>query len=204
MTLSQYLSGQPLRWVLILIPLPLLLSGYYVFGKIQTFRFLHQEMERIQTKACLLSSAKKKEAALLDPLQHTDPHYLDHLHSLHFLIPEIKRLESFLVDNPEEETLFKRLQFLKTRNQLLFSEGISQSCPQFKEVEEIQQYTVEMNEEDLKKLLSMIEGGTIWPYGPKEGKPLFVITEFSLTKRELVRDEKVFAVSMKLLKREGV
>jgi len=68
----------------------------------------------------------------------------------------------------------------------------------------VQQHVVEVNEEDLKRLLCLIEGTTIWPYGPKEGRPLLIIKDFKLSKKELFSKEKVFSLSMQLIKRENL
>lgn len=187
--------------ILFLFPLPLLIYGAKVFYKLQHLSFLENEAIRVKNKALLFQKNQQKESSLLLP---SDPHYLDkHIESLHFLLPEIKKLEAIVSENPENESLFKRLQHLKSKqNQLLFAETSTRSAELFREVEEVQQYSVEMNEEDLKRLLCLIEGGAIWPYGPKEGKPLFIITDFKLTKKDLIDKEKVFSVSMKLLKKE--
>ncbi len=66
-----------------------------------------------------------------------------------------------------------------------------------------QQTPIELNEEDLKRLLCLIEGATIWPYGPKEGRPQLIIKDFTLSKKELPSQEKVYVVSIQLIKREN-
>jgi hypothetical protein len=139
-------------------------------------------------------------------LKNPDPHYLDkHVEPLTFLLPEIKKLETIQLENPDEEQIAKRLQWLKEGdNRLRFSEEQIRANALFRETEEKQQHSVELNEEDLKKLLCLIEGITIWPYGPKEGRPQLIIKEFKLTKKELSSYEKVFVVSMQLIKRENL
>jgi hypothetical protein len=142
---------------------------------------------------------------LLTSLKNPDPHYLDkNVETLTFLLPEVKKLESLLAENPEEEQLGRRLQFLKNGNRLIFSEEQIRTNDLFTEVEEKQQNPVEMNEEDLKKLLCLIEGITIWPYGPKEGRPQLIIKDFRLSKKELSSQEKVYVVSIQLIKRENL
>lgn len=192
--------------VLFLAPLPLLFVCYHTFSSWQHLNLLDTEAERILTKVVQAKQSNEKQAALLAPLKHSDPHYLDkYIETLTFLLPETKKIEALVAENPENDTLVKQLaQLTSTHNRLLFSEGAIRSNDQFKEIEAIQQHPVEMNEEDLKRLLCLIEGNTIWPYGPKEGRPLFVITDFKLSKKELADKEKVFVVSMKLLKRESL
>jgi hypothetical protein len=86
---------------------------------------------------------------------------------------------------------------------LVFVEEAVRSTELFREVELSQQQPVEVNEEDLKRLLCLIEGVTIWPYGPKEGRPLFIIKDFKLSKQELPSKEKVFLIAMQLIRREA-
>jgi hypothetical protein len=125
--------------------------------------------------------------------------------SLTFLLPEIKKLEAIQSENPDEEQVGGRLQFLKEgSNRLTFAEEQIRTNESFREIEEQQQHPVEMNEEDLKKLLCLIEGITIWPYGPKEGRPQLIIKDFKLSKKEISSQEKVFVVSMQLIKRENL
>jgi len=135
-------------------------------------------------------------------LKNPDPHYLDkYIETLTFLVPELKKLEAS--ENTEE--MQKRLQFIKDgANRLVFSEEEVRMAERLREIEEKQQHSVEMNEEDLKKLLCLIEGVTIWPYGPKEGRPQLIIKDFKLSKKKLSSQDKVFVVSMELIKRENI
>lgn len=108
-----------------------------------------------------------------------------------------------LVENPLNVDLQRRLQFLKsTSNRLIFIEEKRRKAKGFVEIEEKQQYPVEVNEEDLKRTLSLIEGMTIWPYGPKENPPQLLIRGLELTRKESASQEKVFLLRMHLLRRE--
>jgi hypothetical protein len=190
--------------VFILAPLPLLLVCFHTVQSWQQLTELEAEAERISLKVLQTKQSNEKHTSFLAPLKHSDPQYLNkHVETLTFLLPEVKKIEFLVADNPENETLLKQLHHLTSgHNRLLFSENATRSNDQFKETELTQQQPVEMNEEDLKRLLCLIEGTTIWPYGPKEGRPLFLITDFKLSKQEFVDKEKVFLVSMQLLKRE--
>src|SRR6267154_2838899 len=189
-------------WLLLIVaPIPFFIFLFnFVFG-LQKLEQLEDEMERIHTKMIILQESQRKESVLLSSLKNPDPHYLDkHVETLTFLLPEIKKLETVQFENPEDELIAKRLQSLKEGgNRLRFSEEQIRNNEHFRETEEKQQQPVEMNEEDLKKLLCLIEGITIWPYGPKEGRPQLIINDFKLTKKELSSHEKVFVVSMQLI-----
>jgi hypothetical protein len=194
-------------WTMLITgPLPFIFFLFHFFFGMQKLEQAEQEMERIHLKTLHLKETQRKESALLFSLKNPDPHYLGkHLETLTFLLPEIKKLETLYAENVEDEQISKRLQFLKEgSNRLQFSEEQIRNHEVFRETEEKQQHPIEINEEDLKKLLCLIEGVTIWPYGPKDGRPQLIIRDFKLTKKELPNQEKVFVVSMHLLKRENL
>jgi hypothetical protein len=192
--------------LLAIAPLPFFASLAHFFSGLQTLKELESELVRVSAKMVSNQALENKEASLLLALKNPDPHYLDkHVETLNFLLPEVKKLEAFQMEHPEDEQIAKRLLSLKaTQNRLTFSEEQIRTNELFREVEEKQQRPIEVNEEDLKKLLCLIEGVTIWPYGPKEGRPLFIIKDFTLSKKELFAKEKIFIVSMQLIKRESV
>jgi hypothetical protein len=187
-------------------PTPFIFFLFNFFFELQKLEQLEEEIERTHMKMVVMQESQKKESALLSALKSPDPQYLDkHVETLTFLLPEIKKLETIQLENPEEEQIPKRLQLLKDGgNRLRFSEEEIRTNELFRETEEKQQQSIELNEEDLKKLLCLIEGVTIWPYGPKEGRPQLIIKDFKLTRKELSPNEKVYVVMMQLLKRENL
>jgi hypothetical protein len=192
--------------LLLAAPVPFLFFLFNFFFGLQKLEQLEEEMERIHMKMVVMQESQKKESALLSALKSPDPQYLDkHVETLTFLLPEIKKLETIQLENPEEEQIAKRLQLLKNGgNRLRFSEEEIRANELFRETEEKQQQSIDINEEDLKKLLCLIEGVTIWPYGPKEGRPQLIIKDFKLTRKELSPNEKVYVVMMQLIKRENL
>jgi hypothetical protein len=200
------LSNAALWSILAVAPIPFFFFLMnFIFG-IQKMNELEQEMERIHSRSVLSQEILRKESSLLNSLKNPDHHYLDkHIETLTFLLPEVKKLEAISVENPHDEQIIKRLQFLKEGgNALVFSEEQIRNNDIFREIEEKQQHPIEINEEDLKKLLCLIEGITIWPYGPKEGRPQLIIKDFKLSKKEISPQEKVFIISMQLIKRENL
>lgn len=165
-----------------------------------------ERAKRLAYKTALSTSGQDQNLALLSRLSQADRFYLDkHLESLLFLETEIKQTEALLVEDPHNLSLKKRLDFLKSgNNRLLFTEGKVKQNQLVREMEEKQQTPVEMNEEDLKKMLSLIEEVPIWPYDTKENKPQFLIRRFHLERKQRTADDAVFSVSMELIKREGV
>lgn len=192
--------------LLIAAPVPFLILLFNFFLGMQKLEQLEEEMERVHTKMLVMQENQIKESSLLSSLKNPDPHYLDkHMETLTFLLPEIKKLETIQLENPEDEQIVKRLQQLKDGyNRLRFSEEQIRANEIFRETEEKQQQPIELNEEDLKKLLCLIEGVTIWPYGPKEGRPQLIVKDFKLARKELSPNEKVYVVMMELIKRENL
>ncbi len=183
-----------------LSPLPFLICVIHFICKLQESSVWEGEFERIHAKAAHMQQIQHRESVLLAPLKGSDPRYLDRqLESLHFALPEIKKLEAMRADHPDVEKVIQRLK----EERLVFVEEAVRSNELFREVELRQQQPIEVNEEDLKRLLCLIEGVTIWPYGPKEGRPLFIIKEFKLSKQELPSKEKVFLIAMQLIRREA-
>ncbi len=191
--------------ILLLLPCALLLLFLsHFWGQWQALQEISSEVSRVYEKNLSKEGSQKKESSFLEKLKKADHFYIDkHLESLTFLEPEIKKIEGMLTTDPLNVELKKRLQTLKSSaNQLLFVEEKTRKSKGFSEIEEKQQYPVEMNEEDLKRTLSLIEGITIWPYGPKENPPQLIIRDLELICKDLPSQEKVFVVRMDLLRRE--
>lgn len=199
------LSPFTIGLLLFAAPLPFFIFFFHFIFGVQKLEQLEEEMNRIHHKMVFLQEAQRKENFLLASLKDPDPHYLDkYVETLTFLLPEIKKLEAIQSENLEDEQITKKLQWLKEGgNRLRFSEEHIRANELFRETEEKQQNPIELNEEDLKKLLCLIEGTTIWPYGPKEGLPQLIIKDFKLAKKELPSHEKLYTVSMELIKREN-
>lgn len=184
----------PLLLALFLLPLLCLLLFY------QNKRSRLEELK--STIAALEVSARQaaKEKELQKELEATvDPHFLDkYVESLVFLEPEIKRLQALHTHHPNNDSLAKRLYFLKEgQNKLTLIEekrdrnGIEQKL----------QHPIEMNEEDLKKLLVLVEGVLIHPYIPKKERPDLAFLEFDLSKKQGFGEEEVYVVDFTLVKR---
>jgi len=163
-----------------------------------------QKLQLLQKRSRLFIHKKQKEDLLLSQMNGADPYYLDkYVESLSFLDSEIKKWQRLSADKPIE-AIEKRLNFLcSDKNRLFFAEGEIIQEGSFKEVEEIQKHPVEVNEDDLKRILCAIEGVKIAPYTSPDKHPQILIKQFDLTKKTHPEiKEKVFVLSMHLLKRE--
>ena len=193
-------------WCLLcLAPLPTLYFIFHYFSSVQHIKTLSERIEAVHVRKEQSQSIEKLQHSLLSSLSQSDPFYIDkHLESLTFLESEMKKLQVLCAESIADETLIKRMQFLKEgENRLLFSEEKINTKDKLREVVEKQQHPVEIDEEDLKKLLCLIEGMTIWPYGPKEGRPQLLFQDFTLLKNRTHAQDRVFNINMTLIKREN-
>jgi hypothetical protein len=110
----------------------------------------------------------------------------------------------------DEEQIKKRLQFLTNgQNKISFVEGSVKTYQSFQETTESLAHPVEVTLEDLKTILSRIEGSSIGdsalaqdPANPISC-PHLIITECKLEKKKGLTQE-VFSLDLKVLKREYV
>src|SRR5262249_902807 len=135
-----------------------------------------------------------------------DHFYIDkHLETLSFLQPEIEGLQKALSNKnfPDDENIKKRLEFLTGPSKnMVFTEGVVQSTPQFQEVTESLVHPVEVNEDDLRTILARIEGTQIGSEAPSPNRPQLIILDFKLERKSVTEKNQVFVLNLKLLKRE--
>lgn len=193
-------------WALLLIaPLPIFYFLFHYSVTVERLKTLDEKMEILHARKEQSEAVQKRQHSVLTSLVQSDLFYIDkHIETLTFLEPEIKKMETLFTENAIDDSVQKRLHFLKNGpNRLVFAEDKIRSKDKIREVTERQQHPVEMSEEDLRKLLCLVEGVTIWPYGPREGRPQLIIQDFHLLKKRVDAQEPVFVVNMNLIKREN-
>ncbi len=193
-------------WALLLLfPLPIFYFLFHYSLTVERMKTLDEKMEILHARKEQSETLQQRQHSFLSSLANSDPFYIDkYLETLTFLESEIKKAEALISETHIEETAQKRLHFLKEGpNRLLFAEDKIRSKNKIREVMERQQHSVEMNEEDLKKTLCLVEGVMIWPYGPKEGHPQLVFQDFQLTRKRQDASDHVFVVNMNIIKREN-
>ena len=173
-------------WLLLLAPLPSCLIILHGYHRLYQLKELANTTQIIHKKILCNELVQKKEENILSQLKASDPQYLDkYVESLCFLQPEQKKLQTLLAENRVDGTSSQRLNWISQENHLTFFEEKIRKHSLFCEVEERQQKTIQLNEEDLKQLLCFIEQVHIWPYGPKPGAPFLFITDFNLVKKSI-------------------
>jgi hypothetical protein len=187
-----------------LFPLGCVLSLY--LSQSGSLEEVRNQLEMIQDQVFV---KEKKQALNLSVRQHfrdADHFYIDkYLETLVFLEPEIEFLQKMSNDKnfADDERIKKRLEFLtSSANGFVFSEGVVQSYPLFQETIETLIHPVEVNVNDIQKILSRIEGIAIGSHQTGPHRPQLLITEFKLDKKKHSDKHEVFTLNLKLLKRE--
>ncbi len=190
----------------ILSTLPVLIAVFFLFLKLNQLQDLEERFAAAVRKEKTASERKMRKEKFLQRYSQADPYFLDReIESFPLLQKEKEKLESLLHHPafPESQSIKNRLAFLY-ENRLTFMEENIQSSSQIKEVEEKQRRPVQMDEQDLKKILSLIEDIPVDSYTPPVQSPQILIKNFWLKKQETSLQTEVFEVEMNLLKREWI
>lgn len=154
--------------------------------ELQGVEALEREISTLSIKEVQAKEISQRAETLAKDLAVADHFYLDkHVETLSFLGQKKGVYPSDVLDN-----------------RLLFAEEKITKDDAFIEVEERQQHPVALNMEDLKHLLSSIEGVSVDSFTPKPGRPQLIIRDFHLKKAPISSEEEIFIVDMKLIKRE--
>ena len=188
----------------LLTALPLLSATLFLFLEKGSLHELEGRFAAAARKEKIAFERKSRKERFIQRYSHADPYFIDQqIESFPLLMAEKERLESLLHHPafPESAVLKERLQFLNG-NRLAFAEENIKSSSQLKEVEEKQRHAVQMDEQDIQKILSLIEDVPIGPYLPSSRSPQILIKEFRLKKQETPLQTQVWEAEMDLFKRE--
>lgn len=189
-----------------LVPIFFVIANF--IAKMNALEELQSNMEHIEQLAFMREKKQSLNMIVKETYKQADHFYIDkHLETLSFLEPEIETLQK-LINNKYfagDETVKSRLEFLTgPSNDMLFSEGNVQAYPFFQETIDTLARPVEINLEDLKHILALIEGVPIGTYKPGPKRPQLIILDFKLDKKEATPNNDVFLLNMKILKREFI
>jgi hypothetical protein len=186
--------------------LPLIFSTFYSIW--QSHKVSQLEDFFYQSLQGGKASLKRKaiEESFFNRYNHADPYFLDHkIETLRLLEKERQTIQT-LINHPataQKKQLLERLAFLSGKeNTLSFTEQNPRSSHLIKETEEKQHHLVEVDEEDLKTLLALIEDRPIETHLPEENPPQLLIEQFHLQRTVSPIGTEVFLLDMSLLKRE--
>jgi hypothetical protein len=187
--------------------LPFSLSFLYFSIENQKIELLGERVLFVQNKLKTQDIQGKKEKKNLRLIKNSKPSYLEEsLKSLSFLKRERQKWKIHTAQKDPTDAIKKRTAFLEGEdNHLEFSESKKKKNSFFTESILKQKRTVELNEEDLKSVLCLVEGVEIAPYLPKEGSPQLLITSFTLEKKSPSETgDRNYTLEMELIKRESI
>lgn len=206
MNLSQIPFQRVILYFMLLCLLPflgVLVNFYSEKDKLDT---LESQLEDVQFKAMTKLKRQSTNLKVRNHFKDADHFYIDkHVETLSFLEPEIDALQKIVSHKnfPDDESIKKRLDHLTgPGNALVFTEGVVQTLPYFQETTETQTHPVEVDVQDIRKILARIEGVNMEKYKPGPHRPQLIITDFKLDKKKLNERSEVYILNMKLIKRE--
>jgi hypothetical protein len=182
-----------------------LCAGIYIFLEKESVDLLLSQYFTAKAKVKAVADRKERKERFLAKRKHADPYFLStKLEAISFLGTEADELRSWLAHPAvsNKEPLKQRLKFLEGKsNHLAFQEDDIQISKLYKETVEKQHDFVELDEKDLKSLLTLIEEV------PSEDvnvdlTPQLIISEFALHKKNTPLHGQVLEIKMDLFKRE--
>lgn len=187
------------------LPLILVITNFY--SQADNLDSLENVIRSVEDKALIREKKQAINMAVIDHYHEADHFYIDkYLETLIFLEPEIESLQK-LVDNKNfafDDTIKKRLEQLTNGNNLVFTEGVVQSYPQFQETTETLVHPVEVNVDDILEMLSRIEAIDLGPYSPPPNPPQLLILDFKMDRKSISEKNESYNLNLKLLKREFI
>ena len=185
---------------LLLVPV-ILVIGYLFFQQLE-LQDLENHFSSSMFKGKSALAKKQRKEIFLNRYSSADPYFINRqIESLKFLNEEKKELQQ-LIQHPalaNKKIFEERLHFISgEENQLNFDEENIRSSKKIKETDEKQRHIVQMDEKDLEKTLSLIEGVSMGA-----GTPQLIVRNFQMKKiKTPIQNNEVFEVEMELLKRE--
>ncbi|MFA5250793.1 MAG: hypothetical protein WC371_05250 [Parachlamydiales bacterium] len=182
--------------------LPPLFLMVYFFSKLAEIQTANQRLLALRSLFQQQQKEKQSWQKLLDQYRQADPFFLQNtLEKLTFLEKERLQMEK-LCQDPAFQTADKKLPWLKNSfaaaKGLKFKQLSLKNGAGYKESEEALEEKIELNSEDLEKLLSLIENVPIGPFVPSLKTPQLLIKQFVLSKTE----QETFKVHLNLYKRD--
>ena len=204
------MEGIPFQRLLIYILLacliPFLAVLFYFLSIKGSIDQVEEKLNLVEQLAIIQEKRQAQNLTVINHFRDADHFYIDkRLESIPLLEPEVEALQKIVAHKnfTDDEEIKKRLEFLAGGgNSLRFTEGVVQTYPQFQETTETLIHPVEVNVQDIQKILSTVEGIKIGSFEPLPNRPQLIILDFKLDKKKMADKNEVFLLNMKLLKRE--
>ncbi|HLB53025.1 MAG TPA: hypothetical protein VJK48_04885 [Chlamydiales bacterium] len=186
--------------------IPILIATLFLFMQNRNLEELEELFIGASRKAKTAFERKQKKERFLGRYLYANPYFLnEQIESIVFLQREKQQIQA-LFSHPasvDKDLLQERLAFLSgNENRFSFIEENIRFSKEMKETEEKQRYPVQMDEDDLKKVLSIIENIPIGLHTPISSSPQLLIRELRMKRLQTPLQTEVFEVEMELHKRE--
>jgi hypothetical protein len=187
----------------ILLAFFIFFTNFNLYSKFIKLHTYHTKLNNLEFISKNSLEQRKKINDFIEQKTTYDKFFIDNnLENLTFLENE-KKLLNKLKSHPAFLNDFRikaRLNFIdKDQNKLKFAEENVKQTTLIKETDESQLYPIEIDEYDLQKILSTIEGSLDDSnFKQKRDSPQLIIKNFMLNKKR----KNVFSLDMKILKRE--
>lgn len=188
--------------------LPFVIAGSYLLSRHTSQQQLEVRFADAASKGKKAIERKTRKERFIQRYSNSDPFFLDNqIESLLFLQKELSAVQA-MIDHPalsNKGILQERKAFFESEtNRLAFTEENIRSTSKIKETEEKQRRPVQLDEQDLQRLLSAIEDISVGQYDPIPKMPQLLIRDMKIKKIENPFHSEVYEVEMELLKREWI
>lgn len=199
----------PVRRLLYLSIIALIPLGLIVLKHHATNAELSQVdlwLELVEQKAMAFDRKQSRNISVQRHFKDADHFYIDkHLEPLKLLQDEVDQLRALTEkkDIAITDSVIMRLELLTgPDNQLRFLEGSVDTFPAHQETAESLAHPVEVSPEDLRLILTRIEGVSLGGNSVPEGRPQLLISDLKLERKEVRPNADVWSLNLKLIKRE--
>lgn len=185
-----------------LLLIPPLIATFILLKKSFAFEELKYQFLEAQKKQRVAFENLKEKTDLFTLHTDQNPDFFEEQIASFPLLEKEKEALKKMKDHPaflENQKIEKRLKFLE-KNQFHFQEKSAKKSSFVKETKVIQTKSVEMDEDDFKRLLSLIENTD--PAFQKIQKPQLLPEKIWIQKKKNPFGKEVLEVKMDLLKRE--
>lgn len=204
MNLNLTPQSRVLLYVLIGSLVPLILVFFMYHSRSSKLDSLERDVLDLHERAHILDRKQSTNKLVRQHFKDADRFYLDkHVESLNLLEPQVEALQKATNQKSvqEDPKVVARLNALQ-QNALIFSEGAVQSYTFFNEIPETLGHPIEVDMDDIKRILARVEGVSIGDEEPGPNRPQLIITDFRLEKKKAPSESEVYLLNMKLIKRE--
>lgn len=203
--MNQIPISRLILYAFILGLLPIVGALWYFQSQSKAIANLTETLQLTREMALLHEEKQKFNLGVIENFKKADRFFIDkQVEPIRLLEPEIDALQKIAKQNNfvENENVKARLDLLQNTNSLKFAEGVVQSYPLFTETTETLVQPVQVNLDDLESILSKIEGVPFGTIEPPTNRPQLIITDFKIEKKNIDKDNEVYFLNIKILKRE--